>query len=162
MQGSRLEARRAWLLGRPFVARGTRAPQSRSAAFSKPFPMICPRRIQCQMAVWSSGMILASGARGPGFNSRNGPIAFAIAFVMRTLARQQGGRTSLAARSPASFPAECHFKGPPPECHFTGPPRSAPPPSSLLFHTTAIQGEQECISRESNPGHIDGNDVSYH
>ena len=26
------------------------------------------------MAVWSSGMILASGARGPGFNSPNGPI----------------------------------------------------------------------------------------
>ena len=25
------------------------------------------------MAVWSSGMILASGARGPGFNSQNSP-----------------------------------------------------------------------------------------
>ena len=25
------------------------------------------------LAVWSSGMILASGARGPGFNSQNSP-----------------------------------------------------------------------------------------
>ena len=31
-----------------------------------------------QMAVWSSGMILASGARGPGFNSRNGPMKFEL------------------------------------------------------------------------------------
>ena len=29
------------------------------------------------LAVWSSGMILASGARGPGFNSQNSPFEFA-------------------------------------------------------------------------------------
>ena len=28
-----------------------------------------------QLAVWSSGMILALGARGPGLNSQNSPIS---------------------------------------------------------------------------------------
>ena len=35
------------------------------------FPMDC--EAPARTAVWSSGMILASGARGPGFNSRNSP-----------------------------------------------------------------------------------------
>jgi hypothetical protein len=29
------------------------------------------------MGIWSSGMILLSGGRGPGFNSRNAPRIFA-------------------------------------------------------------------------------------
>ena len=32
------------------------------------------RLVILHLAVWSSGMILASGARGPGFNSRNSPL----------------------------------------------------------------------------------------
>ena len=34
----------------------------------------CFERYSYQLAVWSSGMILASGARGPGFNSHNSPL----------------------------------------------------------------------------------------
>ena len=33
----------------------------------------CPEAMQ--KAAWSSGMILASGARGPGLNSRSSPLA---------------------------------------------------------------------------------------
>ena len=40
------------------------------------------------MAAWSSGMILASGARGPGFNSRSSPFLVGHARVSATLTKQ--------------------------------------------------------------------------
>ena len=76
MHACPLRARRRRLLGRVVFARWTRPLRQRSGAVSLPIPTPCPRQVQFQMAVWSSGMILASGARGPGFNSRNGPISF--------------------------------------------------------------------------------------
>ena len=42
--------------------------------------------IKC-MAVWSSGMILASGARGPGFNSRSSPFGVQALQTCKTTAR---------------------------------------------------------------------------
>ena len=41
----------------------------------------------CSLAAWSSGMILAQGARGPGFNSRSSP--FATAFMAATASLAQ-------------------------------------------------------------------------
>ena len=35
---------------------------------------VCLSVAETGMAAWSSGMILAQGARGPGFNSRSSPL----------------------------------------------------------------------------------------
>ena len=45
------------------------------------------KHARTQLAAWSSGMILASGARGPGFNSRSSPFSFALAMFEFELAR---------------------------------------------------------------------------
>ena len=42
----------------------------------------------CQLAVWSSGMILAPGARDPGFSSQNSPCFFLPGNVTRSFRHQ--------------------------------------------------------------------------
>ena len=39
--------------------------------------------VESSKAVWSSGMIFAQGARGPGFNSQNSPFFVSAAVVER-------------------------------------------------------------------------------
>ena len=48
--------------------------------------------IRTQAAVWSSGMILASGARGPGFNSQNGHCAQQSKAFMRHVGTERGNK----------------------------------------------------------------------
>ena len=56
-----------------------------------------------QLAAWSSGMILASGARGPGFNSRSSPFAGQRIVSRRGQERITGkARARWRARTPAA------------------------------------------------------------
>ena len=57
------------------MARKVRAASSDKARFTcSETRNIIPNARQCvSSAAWSSGMILASGARGPGFNARSSP-----------------------------------------------------------------------------------------
>ena len=78
----------SWLvLGRDFNSRGMetcRGSIPPPRRFLMSWCTLCPLHIVEAMpifhpAAWSSGMILASGARGPGFNSRSSPFLIELA-----------------------------------------------------------------------------------
>ena len=60
------------------------------------------------MAAWSSGMILASGARGPGFNSRSSPFAAPLP-GLRSLPIRRGAHRLL--HSPSQLRRICAGRG---------------------------------------------------
>ena len=93
----------------------------------------CMLRPLHQLAVWSSGMILASGARGPGFNSRSSPFSNALAMFefdhacssewSLSRARAPSPRWGRPPRAqpqdpltPSNFPPLRMHPHPPPEC----------------------------------------------
>ena len=55
-------------------------------------------------AAWSSGMILASGARGPGFNSRSSPSAEAWRHPAVSICFPRPMRSGLNRRSAVAWP----------------------------------------------------------
>ena len=54
------------------ATKGARRRRSFARALSQ--ATLTTEKTDCQLAAWSSGMILASGARGPGLNSRSSPL----------------------------------------------------------------------------------------
>ena len=97
---------------------------------SLPFAGRYPRALRFQLAAWSSGMILASGARGPGFNSRSSPMQMPSATRFRAPcvalpadARSRSLRTAILSVHPAHLTAR------------DGQPQHGMPRMSLPRHT---------------------------
>ena len=71
--------------------------------------MLPLNKVPCVQALWSSGMILASGASGPGFDSREGPFFFFFKYFSKTtfLVSSQEGPFSkyliLQVNAPAAY-----------------------------------------------------------
>ena len=57
---------------------------------------ICIFFVFSASAAWSSGMILASGARGPGFNSRSSPLAFEEGQILQRSNQESGSALEIA------------------------------------------------------------------
>ncbi len=90
------------------------------------------------------------------------------------------GTRTRVARVRAEYPNQLDYSGvgdPPPWALASGtrgnPTSARPAPDRTVRRDTcqarqghegqqSVNGARKCISRESNPGHIDGNDVFYH
>ena len=110
------------MLGRDFNSRGMETCRG-SIPPPRRFIMSCctlyPLRIVeamsiFQLAAWSSGMILASGARGPGFNSRSSPFLMHWQYSNSImLVRMNGGLSNTITISTLESPCPTIADAPP-------------------------------------------------